>query len=137
MGGIEEKKNTRKTGDLGEKIAQKYLKERGFTILETNYLKNWGELDIVAQKDVVIHFVEVKTLKYDSKVTLKQSEIGDSWQPEEQVHRRKLHQIQKALETWLTERAWEGAYQIDVLAVKMVTRERYARVKYIENVSLD
>lgn len=128
------KKNTRKTGNLGEKIAQKYLKERGFAIIETNYLKNWGELDIVAKNGEVIHFVEVKTYKYTSKTELSVSQTGDSWQPEDLVDDRKLHQIEKALETWLSEKKWAGEYQIDVAAVKMVPSERYATVKYFESV---
>lgn len=126
--------NTRKTGDIGEKIAQKYLKERGYTIIETNYLKNWGELDIVAKLGVVIHVIEVKTHKFDSKEALNRSRTGDSWQPEEQVHGRKLHQIKKALESWIFENDWTGEYQIDVIAVKMVPNEKYATIKHIQNV---
>ena len=127
-------KNTRRTGDIGERIAQKYLKERGYTIIETNYLKNWGELDIVAQIGVVIHVIEVKTHTFDSKDALNRSRDGDNWQPEEQVHGRKLHQIEKALQTWIVENDWEGEYQIDVIAVKMVPAVRYATVKHIKNV---
>ena len=126
--------NTRKTGDIGEKIAQKFLKERGFSIIETNYLKNWGELDIVAKNAGIIHFVEVKTYKYDSKRALYGSVNGDNWQPEELVDARKLHQIEKALETWLREKQWRGEYQIDVIAVKMVPDMQFATVKYIDNV---
>ena len=134
MGTNKNTNNTRKTGDIGEKIAQKYLKEREYSIIETNYLKNWGELDIVAQIGVVIHVIEVKTHTFDSKEALNRSRDGDSWQPEEQVHRRKLHQIEKALQTWIVENDWKGEYQIDVIAVKMVPEERYATVKHIENV---
>lgn len=52
-------------GCKGEEIIQKYLKRDGFRILETNYLKKSGEIDIIAEKDSVLHFVEVKTLKVD------------------------------------------------------------------------
>lgn len=128
------KKNTRKTGDLGEKIAQKYLKEHGFTILETNYLKKWGELDIVAKKEEVIHFIEVKTLQYKSKMLLKKAQKGMWWRPEDQVHARKLHQIEKALETWLSENKWKGEYQVDVIAIKMVKDLKFATVTYIDHV---
>jgi len=61
----ESKKNTKKIGDLGEEISVKYLKNKGFSILETNYLRKWGEIDIVAEKDEVVHFIEVKTVSYE------------------------------------------------------------------------
>lgn len=131
------KKNTRKTGDLGEKIAQKYLKERGYAIIETNYLKNWGELDIVAIKSGVIHCIEVKTLKFDSKADLNESHKGNTWRPEEQVHKRKMHQIEKALNTWLSENNWKGEYQIDVIGVKMVLEQKYAVVNHLERVFIE
>lgn len=53
------------TGNLGERLAVKYLRGKGFEILELNvHLGKYAELDIVAQKDEVIHFVEVKTSGY-------------------------------------------------------------------------
>lgn len=59
--------NTRKFGIIGEKIAQGYLINKGYEILETNFYTKRGEIDIIAQKDKCIIFVEVKTrtsLKY-------------------------------------------------------------------------
>ena len=61
------KKN--KVGAIGEEIAASYLKKNGFTIIEVNYLKKWGELDIVAHEThnnkEIIHFVELYLRKYD------------------------------------------------------------------------
>ena len=51
------------TGELGEKICSAYLSKKGFNILERNYTKKYGEIDIIAQKDGVIHFIEVKSIK--------------------------------------------------------------------------
>ncbi len=48
-------------GRLGEELAQQYLIDRGYTILETNYATRFGEIDIVAQEREVLVFVEVKT----------------------------------------------------------------------------
>ena len=53
--------NKRKFGIIGEKIAQGYLINKGYKILETNYYTRNGEIDIIAQKDKCIIFVEVKT----------------------------------------------------------------------------
>ena len=59
--------NKRKFGIIGEKIAQDYLRNNGYEILETNFCTKRGEIDIIAQKHNCIVFFEVKTrtnLKY-------------------------------------------------------------------------
>ena len=48
-------------GKKGEELAQKYLKENGYSIIETNYRCHFGEADIIAMKDKEIAFIEVKT----------------------------------------------------------------------------
>lgn len=48
-------------GRKGEEVAQKYLKENGYSIIETNYRCPFGEADIIASKDNELVFVEVKT----------------------------------------------------------------------------
>lgn len=53
--------NKRKFGIIGEKIAQGYLKNKGYEILETNFYTKKGEIDIISKKDNCIIFVEVKT----------------------------------------------------------------------------
>jgi Holliday junction resolvase-like predicted endonuclease len=52
----------RKTGDLGEDIAERFLMKQGYRIVERNYLRKWGEIDIIAKKDGKLYFVEVKTV---------------------------------------------------------------------------
>ena len=59
--------NTKRFGIIGEKIGQNYLIKKGYEILHTNFYTKKGEIDIIAQKDNLIIFVEVKTrsnLKY-------------------------------------------------------------------------
>lgn len=60
-------KNNKKLGNIGEQIASNYLIALGYTIIKRNYRIKIGEIDIIAQKDDTIVFVEVKTrysLKY-------------------------------------------------------------------------
>ena len=52
--------NKRKTGAEYENLAAQYLKEQGYTILKQNYRNRFGEIDILAKKDEVLVFVEVK-----------------------------------------------------------------------------
>ena len=53
--------NTRRFGIIGEKIAQGYLINKGYEIIETNFYTQKGEIDIITKKDGCIIFVEVKT----------------------------------------------------------------------------
>ena len=54
--------NTKITGNEGEKRASAYLESKGFEIIERNWRTNRGELDIIAVKNDILVFVEVKTL---------------------------------------------------------------------------
>ena len=128
------KKNTKIVGNFGEKVAANYLKRKGFLILATNYWKKWGELDIIAKYENKVHFIEVKTVSYETKEKLKYAVSHGTWRPEEQVHQFKVRQIGKALETWIAENNYEGDWQIDVIAVRMVAEEKFATVNYIENI---
>ena len=56
-----EKSKNKTIGDFGEKQAQKYLHKNKYKILCTNYRQKYGEIDIIAEKDNYLVFVEVKT----------------------------------------------------------------------------
>lgn len=128
------KEQTKQIGDLGEKIAVQYLKNKGFVVLETNYGDKWGELDIVAKNKGFVHFTEVKTLSYETREKLEHALSHETWRPEEQVHEFKLHQIEKTLKKWLSVRNYEGEWQIDVIAVRVAQEGKYATVNHIENI---
>ena len=54
--------NTKITGNEGENRAAAYLEEKGFEIIERNWRTNRGEIDIIAVKNDILAFVEVKSL---------------------------------------------------------------------------
>ena len=132
------KKN--QVGAFGEQITVNYLKNKGFTVLDTNYLKKWGEIDVVARETVgnnqIIRFVEVKTVSYETKTDLDRAVTHETWRPEENVHYKKIQRMNRAIESWLQENNCDLDWQIDIAAVRIVTRERFASVKYIPNVIL-
>lgn len=125
-----------KTGACGEQIAANYLKKRGFEIIEQNYLKKWGEIDIVTRRTGKVQFVEVKTVSYETKRELLQAISHETWRPEENVNPKKIQRLSRAIESWLMEKKYEGEWEIDVLAVRIVPREKYATVKYLSNIIL-
>jgi len=81
----------KEVGDRGEAIACDYLLERGFRIIDRNFSGAGGEIDIVAEREGVIHFIEVKT---------RSSERRGS--PLEAVDARKQKRIRRAAERWLS-----------------------------------
>lgn len=126
----------RKLGDIGENIACDYLKRHGFEIMDRNYLKKWGELDIVAKKKEIIHFVEVKSV---SCVTLKENVTHvtskEGYRPEENVHPWKLKRLSRAMQTYILEKRLDDReFQLDIITVKIDEINRKARVELIENV---
>ena len=130
------KQNNKIIGNYGEEIATKYLQKNGFEILERNYLKKCGEIDIVARRTDKIHFVEVKAVSYETKFLLSKSILSDTWKPEDNVHSLKLKKLNRVIDSWLHEKSSESDWQIDVLAVRLVLSEKYATVKYLPNIIL-
>jgi putative endonuclease len=130
------KTTKRQTGDLGEGVACKYLETKGFRILERNYLRPWGEIDIVAEDGSGIRFVEVKS------VTRATGEGSGSritgFRPEENVHPAKLKRLHRAIQTYLLDHKVpeSKAWQVDVACVYLDFSTRRAKVELLENVIL-
>ncbi len=99
--------NRREFGAAGEGLAAAYLELSGFTILEQGYRARCGEIDIIAEKEGVLHFVEVKTRSSDR--------FG---LPSEAVDRRKLAHIRNVAAVYMdrTEVPYRGC-RIDVIEV--------------------
>ena len=54
-------KNNKEKGAMGEEIAARYLANKGYRIIDRNYRTNIGEIDIIALKDDLLIFIEVKS----------------------------------------------------------------------------
>ncbi|WP_296114162.1 YraN family protein [uncultured Anaerococcus sp.] len=109
----------REIGDFGEEVTCKYLEENGYRILARNYLKPFGEIDIIAIKGEVISFVEVKTRKSD-----------DFAYAAESVDFYKQQRIKRASQAYLMEKKLTDFFiSFDISEVYMDTR----KINYIEN----
>lgn len=133
----QKKLKNKETGSQGELLTAKYLKNIGYSMLGMNYRKQWGEIDVIAKKDDRVHFIEVKTVSYETKHDLETAVLRGTYRPEENVHQYKLKKLARAIETWLLEYKWQGDWQIDVAAVRIVPRETFATMDMIYNIVID
>lgn len=119
-----EKQNT---GKLGEDIAVKYLENHGYSVLERNYRKPWGEIDIVAQQSQELVFFEVKTQNQKFE-----------WRPEENITRHKKHQLSRIVATYIKEHkiSENQDWRIDVLAITLDFQTKNAQIEHIQNIML-
>lgn len=122
----------RRIGNVGEDIACQFLLSKGFSILKRNYLRSWGEIDIVAEKGESVRFVEVKAVSRESLPHI--SRENDGYRPEEQVHPAKLKKLARTAEMYMNEAGDTRDYQIDVVAVYMDMAARKARCRLYEQV---
>lgn len=128
---VDKRTEKRKTGDLGENIASLWLVKRGFRILSRNYRLKYGELDIVAEKDKVIHFVEVKSVKR----FIGQKASEDEYEAEENVHPWKLKRLYTTINIFLENyKLDELDWQLDIVVVELDDEKKAGRVRILEDV---
>ncbi len=142
------KTEKRSVGDLGEELASRFLMKQGLRIIERNYLKKWGEIDIISQKGSIIHFIEVKTVRSVVNVSYETNSIltstdakaladeQETYRPEDNVHIQKLKRLSRAIQTYLLDRkvSPETDWQIDVVTVRLDTETKKAKIEILENV---
>jgi len=96
---------TQKVGKLGEDIVAMFLVKQGFEIVERNYTKKWGEIDVIA-RDVSretpkIHFIEVKSIACNLIETPEPWKETKLYRPEENLHPKKLQRLKTTLQIYL------------------------------------
>ena len=127
------------TGKLGEDLASRYLKSKGYRIIERNYRQPWGELDIVAYSETgVLVFVEVKTVtSHNVDKTLTLQETSGSITAEDQMTSQKIRKLKRVSATYaqnFPEKINEAlGWRIDVLALTINGKD--CVVKHYENIS--
>ena len=95
---------SRAKGNIAEDKAAIFLEELGYFITERNFYSRFGELDIIAIKDDVLHFVEVKS--------------GENYELAIQnITPTKLSRLIKTCNVYLKKNSYEGDYMIDAVVV--------------------
>ncbi len=108
-------------GDQGEEIAVNELEKQGYTIVDRNFRKKYGEIDIIAKKGDTVAFVEVKT-RVNTSMGL----------PREAVNLKKQNRIKNTAMAYITEnQLYDTNFRFDVAEVMVLNDTVY--FNYIEN----
>jgi putative endonuclease len=128
---------TQKTGEIGENIAVKFLVKHGFSILDRNYTKKWGEIDIIAEKANKLYFVEVKSISKPNLDIVTRDTL-DQYHPEDNMHPWKLKRLSRTIQTYLLSQKVpdEKEWQVDLLVVFLDVKSKKARIKVVSDIIL-
>ena len=134
---------TQKVGELGENIATRFLMKQGFLILDRNYTKKWGEIDIVAEKSNKLYFIEVKSVSRETLKTFISKSYSDSderyeHRPEDNMHPWKLKRLSRTIQTYLLSKniSDDKEWQVDLLVVILNLKDKNAKVKVVSDIIL-
>lgn len=119
--------HNQKVGAFGEKLAKEYLERRGYKIIDTNTRIRHKEIDIIAFKDSILVFVEVKTRTSDK--------FGSA---QEAVVPYKTRKLTKAIEVYLEyfcPKLFYKDIRLDLISIDMDMRKRIAKIKHFKSIS--
>ena len=132
-----------KIGEIGENVAVKFLMKHNFSILDRNYTKKWGELDIVAEKKGKLYFVEVKSVSRETLNIFIPKSYNDSderyqHRPEDNMHPWKIKRMSRTIQTYLLSKKIpdEKEWQVDLLVVYLDIKNKKAKVKVVSDIIL-
>ncbi len=100
------------TGKLGEQMGAAFVEHRGYRVLEKNWRHSHWEVDIIAEKNEVLHFMEIKTRRT--------KKYG---QPEEKVGAKKIKNLINAAEQYLYLHPQWKRIQFDILSITILKGE--------------
>ncbi len=109
-----------KLGKLGEELAEAFLREKGYDILETNWTFQKAEIDIIAQKENILVVVEVKTR---SSV-----EFG---LPQDFVKPSKIKLLVKAINEYVISNELDVEIRFDIIAIHK--EDKTYKIEHIED----
>jgi putative endonuclease len=107
-------------GKQGEKLAVEFLQKSGYDILETNWVFQKAELDIVAQKENILAIVEVKTRT-----------SADFGLPQDFVKGKKIQNLVKAVDQYMTENDLDLEVRFDIIGIVLNSKE--TSIEHIED----
>lgn len=126
---------SQKIGALGEELVTMFLVKKGYEVIDRNFRRPWGEIDIIVKKSDKIHFVEVKSVS--SEIVIQETYI-DSFRPEDNVHPQKIKRLSRVIQTYLSSGrvSSETLWQFDVATVRIDMERKKAKINFIEDLIL-
>jgi len=120
--------STSELGFLAENLAARYLEKKGYAILDLNYRKPWGEIDIIATKEGILVFVEVKANR----------KIIAGFEPELRANSSKIVKVVRTARTYLAERKYghDQEWQIDVISIGLDEPRDMAKITHFKNIDV-
>ncbi|HGJ64241.1 TPA: YraN family protein [bacterium] len=116
-------RSKKQVGDKGEDIASDFLTKKGYEVIQRNYRCRFGEIDIIAEHDGTIIFVEVKT-----------RHTASFGMPQEAITASKIRKISKTAVLYVQERALiDHACRFDVIAITYPKYSLEPNILHIEN----
>lgn len=117
------KSNNKNIGDNGEKIANKYLSDIGYEIIESNFRFKTGEIDLIGKDDDYLVFIEVKTRNSNF--------FGE---PAEAVTRIKRFRIIRTAEIYMMRnKLYNCNFRFDVIEIMLTNKPDIFHVNLIKN----
>lgn len=119
-------------GKIGENITKTFLVKHGFFVSETNYRTKYGEIDILAKKDNILRFIEVKSVKVSDFLHIENLAV----KPEDNLTKDKWSKLVISSEIYLQHKniSHETKWQIDLACVYINTEVRQGKVILHENI---
>ena len=110
-------------GRWGEKIAEDFLDNKGFNIIERNYRTPYGEIDIIAQDGAILIFIEVKTRATNTYGT-----------PEASITAHKREHIIASAQSYIQSLTTPPLnWRIDVIAIRKLKSNDQPEIIHFEN----
>ena len=113
--------NSNLLGVFGEQYAARFLREEGYEIWSANYKTNVGEIDIIAQKDGVVCFIEVKT-----------RQAGGMLPPAEAVDLKKQENVKGSAANYINKYNIKNKVRYDIIEV-LVNGSSLSEINHIKN----
>lgn len=114
-------------GNYGESLAIRYLLVKGYNILDNHFSSRFGEIDIIAQKEGRIHFIEVKTRTSDY--------FG---LPEEAMTKMKIKKLLITSRNYIYKKKIDtDNYQLDLIAIKIKRQDKKIRIKHYQALQME
>ena len=110
-------------GKIGEDLARKFLEGKEYKIIEQNYKTKYSEIDLVAQKNNELVFVEVRT------------KIGENFgTPEDTLNNKKLSKVRYNAISYTAFKKWQGPIKIDAICIVLKPDFSVLRLNHYENI---